>query len=310
MHVRAARIERMTSPDPRLRMLRRTAALCAVLMLLTIGLSAFMRLSMAGLGCTDWPACYGQGLRDPSVGGAAVAAARLAHRVVASLALVLAIVLVWLSAVRRPVLRREAVLAAMLLALALALAVLGLMTPGARAPAVAMGNLLGGFGMLALCWRLATPSTASGLGSSATVVLVLLCVQAGLGALLSASYSALSCTGLADCGRVAQATGWDWSVLNPWRDPLHDGVPPRNRAGALTVWLHSVAGLVTPAALGWLAVKASRRGRRRDAAVLLVLAALQVALGLLLQGAGLPITLVLAHNLVAAVQLAWTARLA
>ncbi|MBL8317879.1 MAG: COX15/CtaA family protein [Burkholderiaceae bacterium] len=300
----------MTSPDPRLRMLRRTAALCAVLMLLTIGLSAFMRLSMAGLGCTDWPACYGQGLRDPSVGGAAVAAARLAHRVVASLALVLAIVLVWLSAVRRPVLRREAVLAAMLLALALALAVLGLMTPGARAPAVAMGNLLGGFGMLALCWRLATPSTASGLGSSATVVLVLLCVQAGLGALLSASYSALSCTGLADCGRVAQATGWDWSVLNPWRDPLHDGVPPRNRAGALTVWLHSVAGLVTPAALGWLAVKASRRGRRRDAAVLLVLAALQVALGLLLQGAGLPITLVLAHNLVAAVQLAWTARLA
>ncbi len=291
-------------------MLRRTAALCAVLMLLTIGLSAFMRLSMAGLGCTDWPACYGQGLRDPSVGGAAVAAARLAHRVVASLALVLAIVLVWLSAVRRPVLRREAVLAAMLLALALALAVLGLMTPGARAPAVAMGNLLGGFGMLALCWRLATPSTASGLGSSATVVLVLLCVQAGLGALLSASYSALSCTGLADCGRVAQATGWDWSVLNPWRDPLHDGVPPRNRAGALTVWLHSVAGLVTPAALGWLAVKASRRGRRRDAAVLLVLAALQVALGLLLQGAGLPITLVLAHNLVAAVQLAWTARLA
>ena len=291
-------------------MLRRTAALCAVLMLLTIGLSAFMRLSMAGLGCTDWPACYGQGLRDPSVGGAAVAAARLAHRVVASLALVLAIVLVWLSAVRRPVLRREAVLAALLLALALALAVLGLMTPGARAPAVAMGNLLGGFGMLALCWRLATPSTASGLGSSATVVLVLLCVQAGLGALLSASYSALSCTGLADCGRVAQATGWDWSVLNPWRDPLHDGVPPRNRAGALTVWLHSVAGLVTPAALGWLAVKASRRGRRRDAAVLLVLAALQVALGLLLQGAGLPITLVLAHNLVAAVQLAWTARLA
>lgn len=291
-------------------MLRRTAALCAVLMLLTIGLSAFMRLSMAGLGCTDWPACYGQGLRDPSVGGAAVAAARLAHRVVASLALVLAIVLVWLSAVRRPVLRREAVLAAMLLALALALAVLGLMTPGARAPAVAMGNLLGGFGMLALCWRLATPSTASGLGSPATVVLVLLCVQAGLGALLSASYSALSCTGLADCGRVAQATGWDWSVLNPWRDPLHDGVPPRNRAGALTVWLHSVAGLVTPAALGWLAVKASRRGRRRDAAVLLVLAALQVALGLLLQGAGLPITLVLAHNLVAAVQLAWTARLA
>ena len=50
-------------PDRRWLLLRRMAWLCTVLMLATISLSAFMRLSQAGLGCADWPACYAQNLR-------------------------------------------------------------------------------------------------------------------------------------------------------------------------------------------------------------------------------------------------------
>ena len=46
--------------------------------------------------------------------------------------------------------------------LALALATLGIATPGARLPAVAMGNLLGGFVMLALCWRLVASTLLPG----------------------------------------------------------------------------------------------------------------------------------------------------
>ena len=130
-----------------------------VLMLATLSLSAFMRLSQAGLGCAEWPACYGQNLRTAPTGesvsaGPAVAAARLAHRVVASLTLLLVIVMTMATLATQPILRRAGALSLALLLLALGLAALGIATPGARLPAVAMGNLLGGFAMLALCWRL------------------------------------------------------------------------------------------------------------------------------------------------------------
>ena len=44
----------------RLAYLRRLALWCTVLMLLITSLSAFIRLSQAGLGCEPWPQCYGQ----------------------------------------------------------------------------------------------------------------------------------------------------------------------------------------------------------------------------------------------------------
>ena len=82
------------------RLLRRMALLCLLLVLVITSLSAFIRLSKAGLGCADWPACYGRALRQHQQGvavaaeeQAATAAARLAHRVVASAALLLVIVM-------------------------------------------------------------------------------------------------------------------------------------------------------------------------------------------------------------------------
>ena len=237
----------MTAADRRLPMLRRMALLCALLMLATIALSAFMRLSQAGLGCADWPACYGQGQHGSPE---AVAAARLAHRAVASLALIGVMTMALAAWTARPLLRREKWLTLALLALALALAALGIVTPGARLPAVTMGNLLGGFAMLALCARLAAPgradsaaaaagsaaspaaatsatsatsaasaaaaaaaaaaSAAPGLGAWGIAGLALLSIQLALGALVSASHAALVCTDLADCARAAQAQGWDW----------------------------------------------------------------------------------------------------
>ena len=81
--------------------LRRLALLCSVLVLAITSLSAFIRLSNVGLGCSDWPQCYGarlhaaqQGLAPTPVDSDAVLAARLAHRVVAVLALLLVIAMV------------------------------------------------------------------------------------------------------------------------------------------------------------------------------------------------------------------------
>ncbi len=309
------------APDRRLPLLRRLAWLCTVLMLATITLSAFMRLSQAGLGCADWPACFGQNLRDTQHGvqaasGHAVAAARLAHRVVASLTLVLVIVLTMATLATRPVLKRAGALSLALLLLALALAVLGIATPGARLPAVAMGNLLGGFVMLALCWRLVASTQlpamapAAGLGAWAIAGLVLLCGQLAGGALVSASYAALSCSDLTDCTRSAAAAGWDWQALNPWREPVVEATAlPINAASAFTQWLHRIGAIVVLPVLGLLGMAAWRRGRRRDGAALLVLATVQGALGLLMVTGGLPLAAVLAHNLVAALLLATLVRL-
>src|SRR5690606_34712305 len=83
-----------------------------------------------------------------------VLVARAAHRVVASVTLLLVIAMVLASYTARPALRREGALALGLLGLALGLAVLGVVTPGSQLPAVTLGNLLGGFAMLALCARL------------------------------------------------------------------------------------------------------------------------------------------------------------
>ena len=311
-----------TAPsDRRLPLLRRLAWLCTALMLATISLSAFMRLSQAGLDCADWPSCYGQNLRTAQPGdsisaGHAVAAARLAHRVVASLTLLLVIVMTMATLATKPILRRTGALSLALLVLALGLAALGIATPGARLPAVTMGNLLGGFVMLALCWRLAwsaqpkSAATGVGLGGWAIAGLLLLCAQLAGGALVSASYAALSCSDLADCTRSARAAGWDWQALNPWRVPaFQETALPINAGGAIALWAHHIGAFVVLPVLALLGIGAWRRGRRHGGAALLVLATLQLALGLLIVATGLPLAMVLLHNLLAALLLASLVRL-
>ncbi|MBL0090483.1 MAG: COX15/CtaA family protein [Ideonella sp.] len=314
----------MPTTERQLRVLSLLARWCVVLMLATIALSAFMRLAQAGLGCEGWPACYGQALRALQAGAAApapalaphgVAAARLGHRVVASLALVLVLAMVMITLRARPALQRERALSLALLGSALGLAVLGIVTPGARLPAVVVGNLLGGFAMLAISWRLAWPrptEPASAPRGNGIVVLCLvgLVLQIALGALVSGGHAALACQGLADCARATQASGWDWGVLNPWREPLLSAAPPFNAGGALLQWLHRLLALLLLPGLAWVALACWRRGHGAAAAALLVLMLLQASLGPLLVAAGLPMAMVLAHNLVAALMLATLARLA
>lgn len=50
--------------------LHRLALWSAALVLAITSLSAFIRLSQAGLGCEPWPQCYGSGLRAAQRGDA------------------------------------------------------------------------------------------------------------------------------------------------------------------------------------------------------------------------------------------------
>ena len=301
--------------------LRRAAWLGAVLVLGIASLSAFIRLSQAGLGCEPWPQCYGSRLRDAQQGRApsavdsiAVTAARVAHRLLAVSALVVALAMVVLSFASRPWLAREGALALGLVALAVGLAVLGRWSAGSRVPAVAMGNLLGGFGMLALCVRLTAPA-ADGPRLAwrrwAWLAVALLLVQAGLGAWLSASFARLSCAGIDDCIAAARASGWSWSELAPWKEVVFDPAATRpHPGGALVQLLHRGSAWLVLAVLVPLGVAALRGPMRWSGALLLGLLALQLALGLQMGAGSLPLGLALAHNVAAALLIAVAVRMA
>lgn len=290
----------------------------AALMLAIIGLSAYLRLRQAGLGCSPWPACYGQILGPGPVGAmadVATAAARQAHRLTASAMLLLALVLCALTLGPRPRLRREGRLALGVLALTLGLAALGVVSRGSTLPAVVLGNLLGGFLTLALCARLAAaagdaapPSPA--LRRWARLALLLVLLQASLGGLVSASFSAIGCGSWSECAQAAHGADWSWRLLDPWLAPTPDALLPGQPRGAWLQWLHR-AGAWFVLGAGLLAAGRALLERRRLLALLLAgLLALQLTNGLLLAPASLSLAQVLVHNLVSALLLALLARAA
>lgn len=299
----------MAGTDRRIPALRKMALLCAALVLAITSLSAYIRLSRAGLGCEPWPQCYGQSLRDASGTVApavarSVAVARLAHRVVAMTALVVILMMVMTALFSAPILWREGRLALALLGLAVFLAVLGVWTADARVPAVTLGNLLAGFAMFALACRLALvtskrPRVRVVPAAWVALAVLVLAAQLALGGLSSAGHAGISCPELARCDFSAGS----WQALNPWHAPHFDAADPGNAAGALLAFLHRAASLLVLFVLLPLGVVAGRRGRRAGWAMVLLLA-VQAAVGALLVVAALPLALALAHNLVAALLLA------
>lgn len=292
----------MTVVPPTLTRLRRIALAALLLILAVTTLSAYMRLANAGLGCADWPACYGAQLRTPDAAIAAsdtsVAIARVLHRLAAMTVLVLALTIAAAAFSSRPRQVREAALAVALIAVALGLAVLGRYSAGAVLPIIAIGNVLGGFAMLVLGFAVWRGGNAGAKTCwPALALALLLVVQIALGVLVSASFSGLSCTALPACGATVDAS---WSLLDPTRVPQFDATLPIHPQGAFAHMLHrGLAVLVILAALA-TARAAWRSGHRRAATVVLALLATQVALGLILVVASLPFAAALMHNIVGA----------
>lgn len=309
----------MLTAARRLLLLRRMAIACAMLVLAITSLSAYIRLGNVGLGCADWPQCYGSKLRQAQQGIATkvsesqgTVAARMLHRMVAVAALLLIIVMAMACFTGKPVLWREGWMALALLALALFLAVLGRWSGGARVPAVNLGNLLGGFAMLAFCWRLQQRAQAAAvlpkdfrLRWLAWMAALLLLGQIAVGGLVSAGFAGLSCTGLPGCG-ANLPVAMSFEAFDPWREPVFAATmtAPANPAGAASHMAHRFGAIISLLAIGFLACSAIAHGRRRAGWVLLWLLGLEILLGVLLVALSLPLGVALAHNLVAALLLA------
>ena len=294
---------------------RRLTAALLVLALGVIVLGAWVRLNDAGLGCPDWPGCYGHALVQPGAGvEPAKAWKEMIHRYFAGsfglLVMVLAVV-AW-----RRGSGRERVLLPVAAVVVVFQAALGMWTVTLKLlPLVVMGHLLGGFTMAVLLWLsllgfapARVRRVSPGLVSLSRVALGVVVLQVMLGGWTSANYAALACPDFPTC------RGSWWPHANfaaafvPWRGlgvsyeygvlggPARVAIQLAHRMGAVLV-----AGVV-----GTLGVRCLRSGvprLRQSGGMLLGLLALQIALGIGNVLFGLPLAIAVMHNGVAALLL-------
>ncbi len=302
---------------------KRLALLCGVLLLIVVVASAWMRLSGAGLGCADWPACYGHpGVTSMAGTVLGVEGVRLVHRIAATAALLITIAMVWLCWRRRPALRAEGQIAYRLLIIMLGLSLLGWFVGSATLPVVVLMNLLGGFAMLALVWRLyvvaasdAANDAANDAASSAATTshrlgwlrlgAVLLLAEIVLGALISADFAGLACTTLPNCGGIWWPSG-EWGyAFNPLRDFAGRPLGAGEAGGVALHMLHRALALTSALVLGVASLRVAARAGMLGIAVPALLL-VEIVLGLASVRFGLNLWLVVAHNLVAALLFAAT----
>jgi heme a synthase len=305
----------------------RLAAATTALALCVVVLGAYVRLTHAGLGCPDWPGCYGQ-LTVPAATHAAAAYPdrplergkawrEMIHRYAAATLGLLILALAVLAVRHRREPGQPLVLPLLLVALVCMQAWLGQLTVTLLLqPLVVMGHLLGGLATLALlAWITLESGNRRGIQEPralrvlATVALCTLALQIALGGWTSSHYAALACPDFPTCqGRWWPAADFREAFV-PWRAQVADFTggtlehPARvaihltHRAGAL------VTTIVLCAAVAAVILRA-RQSASRLAAVAVALALVaQIALGVAMVKLGLPLYVAVAHNAVAALLL-------
>jgi len=286
----------------------RTLSIAAVLLAFSVVvMGAYVRLSDAGLGCPDWPMCYGQPLPTAIADGNALAKAwkEMGHRYLAGTLGVLIIALA-LIAWRQ---RRTRLLAASIVLLVAFQATLGKWTVTMLLkPAIVTAHLAGGMATLALLIWLALAQRAHAsapemraLRPVAAAALAVLALQILLGGWVSANYAALACPDLPLC-RGAMDYASAFHVVRELGQTA-DGQLLSFDALRAIHWTHRLFALVALAAVLFASVRAFPLSRPL-AVTLAALVALQFALGVANVALGLPLSLAAAHNAGAALLLA------
>ena len=311
---------------------RRLAMAALLLCAVVVVFGAYVRLSDAGLGCPDWPGCYGH-LTVPTEAEHieraredfperpvehAKAWKEMAHRYLAS-TLGLLIVGLALLSFRAGMPR---VLPKVLLGLVVFQGLLGMWTvTWLLKPLAVTAHLLGGMATLALLfwlWLGTRPAAAPAPRPPRTrrlagLALALLAGQIFLGGWTSSNYAALACIDLPTCHGSLWPELDIGEAFTLWRglgQNYEYGVLD-SRARVTIHHLHRVGAVVVTAGFLLLAGWLWRRGGawRRDGLVILAALALQVALGVGLVLLHLPLGLAAAHNAGAALLLLAVTRL-
>jgi heme a synthase len=293
-----------------MRLLRATALAALFLTFLVVVVGAYVRLSDAGLGCPDWPLCYGKPIPAEVADGHPIAKQwkEMGHRYLAG-ALGLLLLGLALLAFRH---RKAPGLAAAIVLLVFFQAALGMWTVTLLLkPAIVTAHLLGGMTIFALlAWynllhRAHVPAPeARALRAPAAAALAVLAVQIALGGWVSANYAALACPDLPLCrGQLVPPMDFA-NAFHVVRElgQTAQGELLTNDALTAIHWTHRVFAMVVLAVTAWAAVRA-RRVLRTVSNEIFVLLALQLALGIANVVFSLPLPLAAAHNAGAALLL-------
>lgn len=271
------------------------AIVAFVLVVLLIGVSAYIRLAQGGLGCTPWPACYAM-LGDTQQH---FPIATVLHRLSASALGVLALLLIvgaWQQG-------KQQGLSIAILAVTVLLAVLGVRSGGLLLPAVVLGNFLGGLVLaILLGWLLIRQlttrpgHTAVRIAIIVILLLVATAIMTGIGS--SAFYGNAACSNLFDCGKLQSPM-----QLTPFvalrLDAAEHAITPD---GAATLqWLHRLSGAAMALAFtglicAMLCIR-SQREARPTLIIGLIVAATATVSGLIAAHQTLPISAAVIHSL-------------
>lgn len=267
---------------------------------------AYVRLSDAGLGCPDWPMCYGRALPADIADRDALAKAwkEMGHRYLAGALGILILLIAIISWTEKRCVR----LATSILVLVVFQATLGMWTVTMLLkPAIVTAHLIGGMALLALlAWlALSLGKHERGRGSvSAAIALAVVFVQIALGGWVSANYAALACPDLPGClGQALPPMNFAdaFHVLRELGHTSEGELLPREALTAIH-WTHRVFALVVVGVVGWAVVSCFTVSKSLSIAVGTLLV-LQFSLGIANVLAGLPLWLAAAHNAGAALLL-------
>ncbi|AUI88438.1 cytochrome B [Vibrio azureus] len=306
-------------------------SLCLTLVVIMLG--AYTRLADAGLGCPDWPGCYGQLLVPQTQEEVSTANALFPERAVeqgkawlemihryfaGSLGIVILVMAIWATN-KQDV---DATIPILLCLLVLGQAALGMWTVTLKLmPSIVMLHLFGGFTLLALqavfyCQLKshsppleAVASVSKGVKLLSVFTFGIVTMQILLGGWTSSNYAALMCTSLPICEGNWQAhLSWK-EAFSFWQtgfDSYEFGV--LDYPARMTIHVsHRIGAMVTAAVvLGYIVVLYQQQfsSAKKIAFWLGFVLLCQIALGISNVLFQLPIYVAVAHNFGAALMLA------
>ncbi len=295
--------------ERRLLWFRRLSLAGAALAATVVVLGAWVRLTDAGLGCPDWPGCYGH-VYPQADQHFSKAIHEMIHRYFATgLGIIITSLLAFAAWNRKS--RGQPLLAVALLFILVCLqGALGALTVTLLLkPLIVTAHLLGGLTTLAILWWLSlSPPRRElaaqdlGLRKFALAAVAALLLQIALGGWTSTNYAAVACPDFPTC----QQAWWphmdfrDAFVL--WRgldidytggvlaNPARIAIHVTHRIGAM------IAGFVLIAVGAVTLIRGSSRGLRLMGSLLIGAVLLQISIGITMVHLGMPLALATSHN--------------
>lgn len=311
-------------------MYRKAALFTLFLALLVIVLGSYVRLSDAGLGCPDWPGCYGQIVigSDPEFKALAETSfpesplniskawKEMTHRYVAGFLGLVILILALVSWTQKQC-RAAAITSTSLLLILVGLqAALGMWAVKMKVmPVIVTGHLLLGFITFWLIFwiylrvnpkiEVARQQGRTGLRSLVMFAMLMLFLQVFLGGWTSTNYAALACSDFPRCNGAWLPAVDYLSALNLFSglETGYSGVLSYDGQVAAH-WMHRAGALINFALLTFVMLRATSehyaRAVRKAGLILSILLLVQILLGIFSVKLELPLWIAVAHNAVAA----------